>query len=381
MSVALFSSRYTKEAVLLADHARKVLHRRRDVLSDVTISDVESEIGKLEASAKTGDEQAIKEASDRLDKVFGKVQPIRDDNGWRENCEVLLVALVLAIAIRAYFLQPFKIPTGSMEPTLNGIAAHPVPSEQPLPGMLAKTFDSLWLGRTYVDAISETDDQLIRFETETRYGFMEYTRIVCASGRSYLVHTSKRALTAPTTSDGFGLFSGRRYRAGEPIVHGYVDTGDQVFVDKFTYNFRLPRRADVFVFSTRDIAGISMEDTRVKSEFYIKRLAAVGGDILRIDSPKLYRNGGLAPEAGFQHVMQAEHGYRGYSNPPPIYGFHFLLTPEDQFAVPAHSYFALGDNSYNSSDSRAWGVVPEKNVVGRGLLVYWPFGKHWGLVH
>ena len=381
MSVALFSSRHAKEATLLADHARKLLHRRKDVLSDATISDVRSEIDQLEVAARTGDEQTIKEATDRLDKVFGKVQPVRDDNGWRENCEVLLVALVLAIAIRAYFLQPFKIPTGSMEPTLNGIAAHPVPPDKPLPGFFLKCFDSLWLGRTYVNAVSEVDDQVIRFDPETHNGFMEYTRIVCASGRSYLVHTSKRALTFPVSSDAFGLVPGRRYRAGESIVHGYVDTGDQVFVDKFTYNFRLPRRADVFVFSTRDIAGITMEDAHVTSEFYIKRLAALGGDVLRIDSPRLYRNGKLAPEAGFQRVMQAENGYRGYSNPPPIYGFHFLLTPEDQFSVPPQTYFALGDNSYNSSDSRAWGVVPEKNVVGCGLFVYWPFGKHWGLVH
>ena len=38
---------------------------------------------------------------------------------------------------------------------------------------------------------------------------------------------------------------------------------------------------------------------------------------------------------------------------------------------------ALGDNSYNSSDSRMWGSVPESNLVGPALMVYWPF-EHWG---
>ena len=381
MSVALFSSRHAKEASLLADHARKLLHRRMDVLSDGTITDVQSEIGKLEAAAKTGDEAAIKEASERLYKVFTKVQPTRDDSGWRENCEVLLVAFVLAIAIRAYFLQPFKIPTGSMEPTLNGITAHYVPADKPLPGVLGQWFDSLWFGRTYVNAVSAVDDQVINFESETRYGFMEYTRIVCASGHSYLVHASMKALTNPVSNDAFGLMVGRRYHAGESIVRGYVQTGDQVFVDKFTYNFRLPRRADVFVFSTRDIAGIQMElPKEIKSEFYIKRLAGLGGDTLRIAAPKLFRNGALAPEFAFERVMQAQDGYRGYSN-MPAYHFHYLLTPEDTFTLPPKSYFALGDNSYNSSDSRHWGVVPEENVVGRGLFVYWPFTKHWGLIN
>jgi signal peptidase I len=40
----------------------------------------------------------------------------------------------------------------------------------------------------------------------------------------------------------------------------------------------------------------------------------------------------------------------------------------------------MGDNSYNSYDSRYWGPVPEENLVGRGLLVYWPFNRHWGLI-
>jgi signal peptidase I len=46
--------------------------------------------------------------------------------------------------------------------------------------------------------------------------------------------------------------------------------------------------------------------------------------------------------------------------------------------VPPYSYFALGDNSANSLDSRYWGFVPAENVVGRGLFVYWPFTSHWG---
>ena len=258
MSTALFQPRYLKEASLLAQHARRLLHRRRDVLSDGTAADIESEIGQLETAIAERDERAVKEKSEQLDVVFAKAQPARPDAGWRENCEVLLVAFVLAIAIRAYFLQPFKIPTGSMEPTLNGIVAHPVPIKDALPGMIRGTFDGLWFGRSYVDAVSKVDDQVVGMRTETKMFFREYTRILCASGQSYLVHAPIATLEHPVSSDGFGVLPGREFRAGESIVHGYVDTGDQVFVDKFTYNFRRPRRQDVFVFSTRDISGITM---------------------------------------------------------------------------------------------------------------------------
>jgi signal peptidase I len=211
----------------------------------------------------------------------------------------------------------------------------------------------------------------------SHFFFFTYTRIECASGRQYVVHAPIETLSHPVNADGFGLYPHRHYLAGEPIARGYVATGDKVFVDKISYNFRMPHRADVFVFSTSGIAGIRMEPN-VESEFYIKRLGGLPGDTLRIDAPKLFINGKLAEEPAFLRVMSAVDGYRGYSNDGR---FNFLTSPDDEFSVPANSYFALGDNSYNSSDSRAWGRVPAENVVGRGLFVYWPFGAHWGFIH
>ena len=61
-------------------------------------------------------------------------------------------------------------------------------------------------------------------------------------------------------------------------------------------------------------------------------------------------------------------------------GHEYLSQPDRTFTVPQDGYFALGDNSYNSYDSRYWGTVPEANLVGRGLLVYWPFNWHWGII-
>ena len=99
---------------------------------------------------------------------------------------------------------------------------------------------------------------------------------------------------------------------------------------------------------------------------------------LRIDSPNLFINEVLAASPQFRRVMSCRDGYRGYSN--PAYPAQYLTTPESSFTVPPHSFFALGDNSYNSSDSRYWGVVPERNVIGRGYFVYWPFSNRWGFV-
>jgi signal peptidase I len=77
--------------------------------------------------------------------------------------------------------------------------------------------------------------------------------------------------------------------------------------------------------------------------------------------------------------MSAAGGYGGYSNPSPADAY-YLTDPDATYTVPAEHYFAMGDNSFNSFDSRYWGPVPQENLMGRGLFVYWPFLPHWGFV-
>ena len=382
MMSSFFRPDHLKEADLLARNARKLLHRRRDLLTEEQFNDYSSQIAELEKTARDGqgtDAKQVEAMIERIDKNFSKVQPAQQDAGLRENCEVLLVALVLAIGIRAYFLQPFKIPTGSMQPTLNGIVAVDVKPQEKLPGFFSRAFQYFWLGRTYADAVSAQDDRITALEPVKHLFVLNYTRIACASGRHYDVYVPREKMSTGERPDFFDIYVGRTLKAGEPIVHGYVDAGDQVFVDKFTYNFRRPRAEDVFVFSTAGITGTrrSDMDPNIRSEYYIKRLAGLPNDTLRIAHPQLFINGSLAKGRYFERVMKAQDGYRGYSNTIDPY----LMSPSETFTVPAESYFALGDNSYNSSDSRHWGVVPARNVVGRGLFVYYPFTWHWGPIH
>ena len=128
----MFTKKYVKHGHLLIRHAEKLVRYRRDVLTEIAITDFDRQIGALRQSLKERDEAKAKEESDRLHDLYTKYLPAPKDASWRENVEVILVAVVVAIAVRSYFLQPFKIPTGSMQPTLNGIIGHPTKEEPPI---------------------------------------------------------------------------------------------------------------------------------------------------------------------------------------------------------------------------------------------------------
>jgi len=366
-----FTPRYLKEGRETFKAARKLLDYQRDLLAAEEIGEIEGEIRALGQALKARDPEGVKAVSTRLEAHFHRIAPPRPFAGLRENCEVFLVAIVIAIGVRTYFLQPFTIPTGSMQPTLNGIIAH-VTGEEP-PGVPRQVAEFALLGRDYVNVVSARDDELLEVREVKKFRFFTFSEIVCRN-QKFTVHVPANKLVRD-----FGLEPGRRFASGEVIARGYVDTGDHVFVDKLSYHFRSPRRGEIFVFNTGNIAGLTRPGE--PSQFYIKRLAGLPGDTLRIDPPDLYVNGEKATEPGFLRVMSAEDGYRGYSN-AASQGRHFpfLGYPDQTFSVGPGHYFALGDNSYDSLDSRSWRTVPEQNLTGRGLFVYWPFTSHWGFM-
>jgi signal peptidase I len=377
-----FSPSYAKEADALLKSARKLLDYKRDLWSAETVADFDAQMKKLRDAAARRDEKAVAEESRRLDEMAGKFSPPPASAGWRENCEVFLVAIVIALGVRTYFLQPFTIPTGSMQPTLNGIIGHP--TNEPPPGLLSRIVQKILLGRGYVDLVCEEDGSIADMQETSRLFFFTDTQIQCG-GRTYTVPAARDTLI-----NYFHVDLSREYHRGEVIARGYVDTGDHVFVDKLTYNFRTPQRGEVFVFKTTGIPKIEARlSPELGSQFYIKRLGGLPGDELRIDPPTLYQNGKRATAFGYERVMAGRDGYRGYTNASEQVrfdgtAFYFPMTylndPQSTFNIPQKRYFALGDNSYHSSDSRDWGTVPQQNIMGRGLLVYWPFNSHWGLI-
>jgi signal peptidase I len=372
--LSFFAPGYVKEARLVLKNARKLLHYKQDILSADSVADFQGTIASLEKAVHDRDRAAVEAAAQQLDKQWSQYLPPAADAGWRENCEVFLVAIVIAIGVRSFFLQPFTIPTGSMWPTLDGIVGRP--SEQATPNIGTQVFDFVMRGRNYVNVMAKSNDVVTGMAERKMLFFFTLTDVRCDND-SYTIWAP-----IDTLRRDFKVNVGNSYQTGQIIARGSIDAGDHVFVDKVSYNMHLPHRGEVFVFSTRGIPRIEhqLQQQGVEgSQFYIKRLAGTPGDTLRVDSPLLYMNGELAQEFGFRRVMSAIDSYRGYSNPSPLDAF-FLTSPDATFTVPAEHYFAMGDNSFNSFDSRYWGPVPQENLMGRGLFVYWPFLPHWGFV-
>ena len=373
--ISIFTLRYLKEAKAILKNTHKLLCYKRDILPAPVAAEISEEMRKLEAAVKARDRAAVEASAEKFETLYARHFPPHKDAGWRENCEVFLVAIVIALGVRTYFLQPFTIPTGSMQPTLNGIVGHE--TAKPPPNLLRRLAEFAWFGRNYVDAVAKSDERVIDVAESSFLVLFTVTDIRCEN------ETLRVWAPRDTLLHYFHIDFARKYHKGEAIVRGYVSTGDHVFVDKVSYNFRNPKRGEVFVFKTTGIEMIE-EDLRRKgvegSQFYIKRLAGTPGDNLRVDPPTLFVNGERARGFGFERVMSGtpenpHDGYRGYGNGP-----RYLRDAENSFTLPLQSYFAMGDNSYNSFDSRYWGTVPEQNIAGRGLFVYWPFGAHWGFI-
>lgn len=414
-----FTPKWKKEADLLVKGARKFLHYKRDLLKPDRIAEIESRREDLLAAIKAKDKSAADEASKQLRATCENVLPREvPQTAFQENFEVMFVAIIIALGLRAYYLQPFRIPTGSMQPTLNGIVGTPMP-EAKWPAFPVRWFEKFARGRSYVKVVMD-EDRRIAFDARGQMmmgddqfmHFFSRSVIVFSDSKpgyfSKLLGKDPLRLPAPLgPMQEIGLLNALNIAAanggvipkGTVLAEGTVDSGDLVLVDKFSYHFRKPTRGEVFVFDTIGIRGIhGRSGDQAAGSHYIKRLCGVPGDTLSIDEPNLLVDGKIANEPGIQRVAIGDppfpQGHPGYTvsrperfppgvRPLPQYldSADRTLTLRAQAPLGMREYAALGDNTMNSLDSRYWGTVKEFNLVGPALFSLWPLTTgHWGFI-
>src|SRR5438105_5649244 len=190
----MFTSRYVKHSKLLLRHAQKYLRYKRDVLETATYDAIGANIRRLHAALRQRDRTQIETRAEELDAKLHQLTPVTWESHWRENCEVILVAIVVAVGIRSYFLQPFKIPTGSMQPTLNGIIGRPMTAEPP--SILQQVAEFILRGRNYINVVSQENDEVLQIQRKKYLFFFTWSQITFQHQRTRLVYCPPEQLGA-----------------------------------------------------------------------------------------------------------------------------------------------------------------------------------------
>ena len=378
----LLFSQTARHASEMRKHALKLLHSQRDILAPPAIVGMETAINDLAAAlAARADKPALIAKMEALEQAAAKWLKPYPNHSIRENVEVILVAIAVAMGIRTFFLQPFKIPTGSMQPTLYGITHEDLrnkPGVQ-IPGVFARFIDSWFRGVSYYHLVAEEDGELLNVEQPTTLLPFVKKQNILVGARTYTIWFPPDSL--PTRA---GFHPGQFFKAGEDIIKVRVKSGDHLFVDRMSYNFRRPSRGDIIVFETRGILHPNMP----QDQFYIKRLVGLGDEKMRIgDDNQLVINGQRLDKTtpGFERLYNFDrtaapkpNEYFGHVNNATGPGLAPLFpTGTSEFTVGHNRLMAMGDNTLNSFDSRGWGDLPRDNVIGKSFFVYWPFSTRW----
>jgi len=434
-------SKTVREALTVHKHYRRLLAAQRDLLSPQAIVPVEAKLDELLAAIREGHTGRINIKAEELQFAAEKWLKPYANAAWRENVEVLLVALAVAMGIRTFFLQPFKIPTGSMQPTLFGVMSVPdygsvfllrnLNAEEPainkayerqmqiqkelvIPTGMDRVRD--WFrGISYVHVVAQNDGVIKSVSTLTKFLIFNIKQtIVIGNTNDDSTDQAYTMWFPPDYGESSiiqraGLFPGHFYHKGDDIVKLLVHAGDHLFVDRVTYNFRKPERGEIAVFETKGIQNPRMS----QDEFYIKRLVALPGERVQIGNDRHLRINGQRLDAATPHFENVysfdpqkpprENQFSGHVNDyvgdvtglntkpyidlAPLFPDESTVFTNQLLEVtnevtgegrPMDSYMVMGDNTCNSFDSRAWGPFPAKNVIGKSFFVYWPLTTRFG---
>ncbi len=148
---------------------------------------------------------------------------------------------------------------------------------------------------------------------------------------------------------------------------------DHIVVKKFSFGLNIPFTDIPLIRWGQPSPGdiIVFKYPANPSIYYVKRLVGVPGDTIEVSNGRITRNGEVL---NYQPLPDVEYGYSESfkDNDTHAVIIHSEAVPSDvsRFVVPEKHFFMMGDNRDNSSDSRLWGFVPEKNLVGKAWMIW-----------
>ncbi|HEX7469871.1 MAG TPA: S26 family signal peptidase, partial [Verrucomicrobiae bacterium] len=243
----LFSST-VRQACAMRKHVHHLLCAQRDVLTPPAIGGVTLAMNQLQAAIAEGANIGkIRIKMDELEFAANKWLKTYPNAMWRENVEVILVAVAVAMAIRTFFLQPFKIPTGSMQPTLFGVTSKNYLPYVGQPGDPNFKIPTNWErikewfeGISYIHVVADTDGELQAVEPPVRFLIFNIKQTIWIGGQSQTIwfppdygEQSLQMRAGLRTHADFG--EGQKCQKGQDVVKIQVAAGDHLFVDRLSY--------------------------------------------------------------------------------------------------------------------------------------------------
>jgi signal peptidase I len=439
MFLRWFISPTLRQACAMRNHVQWLLAAQRDQLPLSALGAITLAMNQLRDTVAAGENIGkIRIKMDELDFAANEWLKPYPHAMWRENVEVLLVVIAVVLAFHTFFLKSFKIPTGSMQPTLYGVTSVPdfsrvVFNSEDRAKIRAQINEQLrqrnnlsipngwerikeWFeGISYLQVVAEADGELQTIEPPVRFLIFTIKQTLVIGGQSQTVWfppdygeqplEARAGFRVRASRDQYvNFFKGHIFHRGEDVIKMKASAGDHLLVDRLTYNFRKPQRGEIVVFATAGIPGGKREAFDIPGDqFYIKRLVGLGGEMLSLFEDNTVEGvpqfGSMAVPVG-QLVVNGQQlpastlhfeNLYSFSGAPAgtktikyqddhYYGHAMILqlAPGRGFQISTNHLFVMGDNTMSSLDSRFWGDFPESSVIGKCFFVYWPITRRFG---
>ncbi len=316
---------------------KKIVRKNSSRINPDDLDMVNAEIAELEQFLAGADDLSqLEKRCVLFERKTGKVIQRYKKSVLREYAEAIITAVILALVIRTFIVQAFKIPTGSMQPTLHGanyygtgdrilvnkfIYGAKSPNKIMFTDIHIPYFQlpKLRLPRRGDIVVFSTEGIALLDEEDQKKDFIK--RLVGLPGDRVEIIGLRRELLFARSP-----FNGKIYRLQNP-VKVYTPAGEVV------------------------LKGECRETGEILTSGPInphEGVVLINGKVL--DDPEIFRQ--------IPYFNEGQFGARHKS-----------------IIIPDHSYFVLGDNSPSSKDSRFWGYVPEENMRGMAFFVYWPLNR------
>jgi len=283
---------------------------------------------------------------------------------FREYAETLIYAFIIAMAVRTFVIQAFKIPTGSMEPTLHGDPRHgdkifvnkfiyrfKQPKRGDIVVFVTKNIPGLDGRKDFIKRLIGLPHDTVEIKNNSIYinrKTAEYSKIaqnIYFNSSPGIVPIKLRKkfkiprfffLAWSKAQENFYLLSSIVYKLPAKTRPGDVFTFDPRYIEYMQNT--VPFKTQIVAFEGQIVEfrkdGIYVDKTRFTGDYRLNQMYAILG----------------------------QYGMKG-----------------QKIKIPTDAYFVCGDNSANSKDSRYWGFVPKADLRGKAMFIWWP-PKRWQIL-